>query len=542
MAVTGWCACRNPSPPYSFTASHTILYCSSTTVQRCAQYCDQEITFPSNYVKTGSFKSGSCGGLSLSSCTCQIGVCSGYTQQTNGACVEGFLCDTQSEADSIRCILNGDRWVDVGNGVKECKTGQCDTTFTCISYPYNYCEDVPSSDEITCVNGNCYGLGGSKWVSYYDKNCTNECGATENTRVSGDTVYVPGGSCDDSLQCDPTTHCADFDNGNYYLYQLCLVGREVVGNVDERQTMAQITLSGTGTCKDNGYRSETFPNSGGGNTSNPNHSQTDSISSDCTIYGVGCEQYQDTTDYSNGNNANPSKCWCEPFDGSNVVSYIKCPDGSSRIVYMSCEEWENWFSSSSTTPPPSSGSGGGGASSGSTGSNSSDSNPFRGKYPEYPSDQPTTNKNVQGALSGLSDIVISIRDHLAQLKNYIMSTQSVEFDTVSTRSHGDYSQFDTVQSDLGFTFDSLFNKIDTSRKLIDTSKFVSIGTCPIIKGEFSLCKKFGIFKGNKDVDLEFDLSNFFGFNLCSIIKALVLGFTSVVVFILSFRVISKSGM
>ena len=259
VAVTGWCACRNPSPPYSFTASHTILYCSSTTVQRCAQYCDQEITFPSNYVKTGSFKSGSCGGLSLSSCTCQIGVCSGYTQQTNGACVEGFLCDTQSEADSIRCILNGDRWVDVGNGVKECKTGQCDTTFTCISYPYNYCEDVPSSDEITCVNGNCYGLGGSKWVSYYDKNCTNECGATENTRVSGDTVYVPGGSCDDPLQCDPTTHCADFDNGNYFLYQLCLVGREVVGNVDERQTMAQITLSGTGTCKDNGYRSETFP-------------------------------------------------------------------------------------------------------------------------------------------------------------------------------------------------------------------------------------------------------------------------------------------
>ena len=74
------------------------------------------------------------------------------------------------------------------------------------------------------------------------------------------------------------------------------------------------------------------------------------------------------------------------------------------------------------------------------------------------------------------------------------------------------------------------------------SKFVSTGTCPIIKGEFSLCKKFGLFKGNQDVDMKFDFSNFFGFNLCSIIKAIVLGFTSVVVFILSFRVISKSGM
>ena len=38
------------------------------------------------------------------------------------------------------------------------------------------------------------------------------------------------------------------------------------------------------------------------------------------------------------------------------------------------------------------------------------------------------------------------------------------------------------------------------------------------------------------------MGDFFGFNLCSIIKALVVGFTSVVVFILSFRVISKSGM
>ena len=485
------------------------------------------------------------GGEASSSCpTTRVSVC--------GACRKGgsvcsFSCryecySSQYEADSVNCIKKGDgwKWVNLGNGNGECKENICDTTFTCINYPYNYCEDVPSSDDIICVNGNCYGLGGSKWVSYYDRNCTNECGATQNTRVSGDTVYVPGGSCDDPLQCDPVTHCVDFDNGTYFLFQKCLVGREVVGNVDERQTLAQITLSGIGTCKDNGYRSETYPNSGGG-TSNPTHSQADSISSDCTIYGVGCEQYQDTTNYQDGDNANPKKCWCEPFDGINSVSYIKCPDGSSRVVYMSCEEWHKLFSSSSTSPPTSSSSAVGGASSGIQ-TNSSDSNPFRGKYPEYPSDQPTTNKNVQGALSGISELVISIRDHLAQLKNYIMSTQIFEFDSVESRSHGDYSYLDTVQSDLGFTFDSLFNKIDTSRKIIDTSNFVSTGTCPIIKGEFSLCKKFGIFKGNQDIDMKFDLSNFFGFNLCSIIKALVVGFTSVVVFILSFRVISKSGM
>lgn len=535
-----------------FYLSYSYATCYDRTSVVNSNYPCQDGTVRPNYTATvqlqcnnieNSLASGTWANCPAATSHCVITSCPVCGSQTglSSAYVAYTLCTSQIEIDSLNCVNNGDRWVDVGNGVKECKSGQCDTTFTCISYPYNYCEDVPSSDEITCINGNCYGLGGSKWVSYYDKNCTNECGATQNTRVSGDTVYILGGSCDDPLQCDPTTHCVDFDNGTYFLYQVCLVGREVVGNVDERQTLAQITLSGNGTCKDNGYRSETYPNSGGGNTSNPNHSQADSISSDCTIYGVGCEPYQDTTNYQNGDNANPTKCWCEPFDGINSVSYIKCPDGSTRVVYMSCEEWHNWFSSSSTTPPPSSGSGGGGASSGS-GTYSSDSNPFKGKYPEYPADQPTTNKNVQGALSGIADVIISIRDHLGQLKNYIMSSQTVHFDSVKTHAHGDYSQLDTVQSDLGFTFDSLFNKIDTSRKIIDTSLFVSTGTCPIIKGEYSMCKRFGIFKGNKDVDLEFDLSNFFGFNLCSIIKALVLGFTSVVVFILSFRVISKSGM
>lgn len=522
VSVSGWGACGTPS--WNNVVSGSRCACQNGTPRADTYYLYEEaVSRLTENCFAGEFVCGS-------SSTCSP---------------LGFMktcCSNKSEADSSRCVNNGDRWVDVGNGVKECKSGQCDTTFTCINYPYNYCEDVPSSGEITCVNGKCYGLGGSKWVSYYDRNCTNECGDIQNNRVSGDTVYVPGGSCDDPLQCDPTTHCVDFDNGTYFLYQVCLVGREVVGNVDERQTLAQITLSGNGTCKDNGYRSETFPNSGGGNTSNPNHSQSDSISSDCTIYGVGCEQYQDTTNYQNGDNANPTNCWCEPFDGINSVSYIKCPDGSTRVVYMSCEEWANWFSSSSTTPPLSSGSGGGGASSGSGGTYSSDSNPFKGKYPEYPADQPTTNKNVQGALSGISNVIISIRDHLAQLKNYIMSSQTVQFDSVKNHAHGDYSQLDTVQSDLGFTFDSLFNKIDTSMKIIDTSKFVSTGTCPIIKGEFSLCKKFGLFKGNQNVDMKFDFSNFFGFNLCSIIKAIVLGFTSVVVFILSFRVISKSGM
>ena len=209
---------------------------------------------------------------------------------------------------------------------------------------------------------------------------------------------------------------------------------------------------------------------------------------------------------------------------------------------MSCLEWHGIYSSSSETPPPSSGSVGGGESSSGTIQPSSDSNPFKGQYPEYPSDQPTTNKNVQGVLSGIASLVDAIKTNLVQLKNYVMSTDVFSFDSVQVPSHGEYGSLDSVHQDLGFTFDSLFNKIDTSRKIIDTSQYVGVGTCPVINGQFSLCKKIPFFKNNQNVDMKFDFSNFFGFNLCTIIKSIILGFTSVVVFILSFRVISKSGM
>ena len=35
------------------------------------------------------------------------------------------------------------------------------------------------------------------------------------------------------------------------------------------------------------------------------------------------------------------------------------------------------------------------------------------------------------------------------------------------------------------SFDSLWSVIDTSQKIIDTSRYVGVGTCPIINGKFS---------------------------------------------------------
>lgn len=78
----------------------------------------------------------------------------------------------------------------------------------------------------------------------------------------------------------------------------------------------------------------------------------------CLVYGIGCPE-QDTTNYKDPPNQNPSKCYCEPFDGIGSMSKVTCPDGTVSIYYFSCLEWEYMFSSSSqsssSAAPPSSG-------------------------------------------------------------------------------------------------------------------------------------------------------------------------------------------
>lgn len=458
-------------------------------------------------------------------------------------------CTSRSEADSVRCVNDGGRWeFNQLNGMYECNTNHCDTTMHCITYPFNRCETVESGG-ITCVNGQCSGIPGVKIYSELKSECRNECGDVQTRSITSDTAYVPGGSCEDDVKCGSEIFCGEFDNGTYFLYKKCYIGRETVGNVNEQQVVAQIESAGQGTCLENGYQSTRYPNSGKygeqqGGTSRPSNDGVDSISSDCAIYGYGCADYVDTTDYSNPDNQSPQKkCWCEPFDGSNTVSRIICPDGTSRVVYFSCKDWQKIYSSSSEVSPPlSSSSASGGGSSGQL-QNSSDSNPFQGKYPEYPVDDRNYRKNVQGALSGASNILSEIKSKLIEIKNYLVSdNEEFTVDSIKSIPHRDYSELDSLSISHLISFDTLLSKIDTSRKLIDSSRYVAPGTCPIITANFSTCRKIPFFRDNSDVDLKLDFSNLAGFNLCSMIKALVVGFTSVISFLLSFRVISKSGM
>lgn len=469
----------------------------------------------------------------------------------SGNCRATLRCRNQCDLDSIQCVNAGKSWDYIDGattcGGKGCKT--CDTTMNCISYPFNRCVDVPAASLITCVNGQCSGLPSAMFYSEFRIECRNECGDVETRSVTSDTAYIVGGSCDDDVNCGSEIFCGEFGNGTYFLYKKCFAGRESVGNVTTQRAFAQIEYSGRGRCAENGYTSSKYAhdgqfgfNEGGAGSGSQGSDDEQSVNDDCVLYGIGCENYTDSTDYSNPDNQSPTKnCWCEPFDGANTVSRIVCPDGTSRIVYFSCKDWHDIFSSSSSAPPSSGSAGGGGSSGGST-STSSDSNPFQGKYPTYPTDQPTTNKNVQGALSGMGNLLTDIKNKLIEIKNYLTSNENETyiFDSVSL-SHGDYSSLDSIQYPH-LSFDSLFNIIDTSYKVIDSSKYVGVGTCPIINGRFSACKYIPFFRGNTDLDMKFDFSDFWGFNLCTLIKSLVLGFASIVSSLISIKLFLKSGL
>lgn len=448
-----------------------------------------------------------------------------------------YTCQTQCDLDSLNCVRDGGRWeYDVNSptcGGMYCNTSSCDSTFNCTTYPLFRCLDVPASSQITCINGNCSGLPYSMWWSEARQECTNECGQYKTTVIQGDTAVTFGVACgEEQEKCSSKKYCTEI-GGNYIVYKKCLIGREVIGNVDTRQEIPYIVQSGVGTCSENGYDSEKYTKTSGGQFSGGGGAPP--LSDDCLLYGVGCpETYKDTLDYTKEENRNPTSCYCKPFDGLNSLSQIVCPDGSSTVVYMSCKEWENSLSSSSgaggvssSTPSPN------------TSTSTNNSSDSFGQYPRYPTDQSTTNSNVQGALSGISEYLIQIKDNLLSLKNYFFSDDEYIFvDSVPTYGHGEYVE-DTIKT---VSFDSLLNVIDTNRHIIDTSKkVVSNSVCPIISANFS-CTRFLPFVNNDDVNLRIDLDNLYGFSLCKVFKALVLAFSSIVSFFIGFSIFGKRGL
>lgn len=487
----------------------------------------------------GQFHSSSvCGTAPIGKSVCD-GELYDLTNNSYSATAKMYVCENQNDLDSLNCVKNGHEWdYDINKGGYYCNDGSCDTTMNCISYPMSRCIDVPASSQITCYNGQCSGLPYSMWWSEYVKECQNECGTVQRHVTTGDTAVTFGYSCSDGEEeCFNKVYCTEID-GNYILYKKCLVGREVVGNVDTRQQMPVIEYTASGTCLENGYQSEKYEHSNGGVNSG-NGGPIESQSDDCLVYGVGCsDNYKDTINYNEQNNKNPTNnCYCKPFDSMNSISQIVCPDGSVSIVYMSCNEWENMFRSSSS-------SGGGGVSSStpappSTSASQPNTSDSFGTYPSYPPDQPTTNKNVQGVLAGVSEILINVKNTLLSIKDYLtLDNQSFTLDSIPNYSHGEY-----FTDSSSFAFDTLLKVLDTNRVIIDTSTKVSSGTCPVLTGNFSqACKKFVPFLNKNDLNLRIDLNNISGFSLCSIFKSIVIGFASVVSFFIGFSIFGKTQL
>lgn len=470
--------------------------------------------------------------------------CGGCSQATyfDVAGYSYYYCNTAREADSLSCLQLGKIWdVDPVTGVTSC-VDSVSCSWLVSEIPRLRCIDVPASSQIVCKGSECSGLPYSMWWSELRIDSTStRCGNISHTHTS-DTSYAFGVSCDEEEHCSTEKKCYS-EGGQYYIIEECAIGRPVVGNDGVSQkTVPYIVSQGKGSCSEMGYRNESYSNYGNSGTAGNQQAvqgQPSPMSDDCIVYGVGCPE-KDTTDYNSQNNRNPSKCFCEPFDGNARMSKVTCPDGSVSIYYFSCREWEMFYYSSSsvqnssTSTPPSSV----GGTSSSGGGASSDS---FGQYPQYPEDDRNYRQNVQAALSGESSLLQEIKNILGNIKDYLFTDDVLSFgegDLYETPT--DSSTYDTIYINV---LDSLYSVLDTAKSPIDTSLLNQTGVCPKISMKFGTnCKKIMGIAGNHDADIYLDTADFFGFNLCSIIKAIIVGFGSVVSFIISARMFRQINL
>lgn len=443
-------------------------------------------------------------------------------------------CSNLRDSDSLECVRAGKIWdVDPVSGVTSCVDEQsCNWTVSTI--PRLRCIDVPASGSIVCRNGECSGLPYSMWWSELRiDSMSTRCGQISHVHTS-DTAYTFGSQCDVDERCSDEKKCYS-EGGTFYIVQDCAVGRPVVGNdgVSEK-TVPYIVSTGKGSCSEMGYRNNNYQNSGGGvGNSNAIGGNPPPIDDECLVYGINCPEL-DTTDYQQPPNQNPSKCFCEPYDGLGSMSKVTCPDGTVSIYYFSCLEWQHLFVSSSSNAPQSSASepptsSGGGTSSPSGGSSSD----TFGQYPQYPEQDGAYKKNVQAALSGEATLLNSIKEILGSIKDYLFSTPQIGDDVFSLDVPTDSSTYDTTQINFA---DSLLAVIDTAHSPIDTSLKAQTGVCPIISANFgTACKYIPPLRGNANANMRIDTSNIAGINVCGIIRALIIAFSSVVSFIIGAR-------
>lgn len=505
-----------------------------------------------------------CSGKTESDCLANDGACGPLQWQScgNGYVMPGYLhncrfdrncfcdivtsstaCASTCELDSLRCVQSGKIWAYDGGatcGGMSCQAA-CDTTMQCIEYPFNHCEDVPSSGQIYCDENGCTGLPYSRWWSEYRKECHNECGQYETQSFTGDTLITMNSTCSDSSKCSDETFCVDFPSKNtYLLYTKCIVGLDQVGNGSHNQSYPQIVGGGTGSCASLGMPSNNIadPMNNSSPVTFPNTDNYDVIDDNCLIYGIGCpENFVDTTNYNDLDNRNSDHCVCERLDGMNHISTIICPDGSRTTFFGSCDDWRNARSSSSTNPPESSSSGSenpptssGGAGGGGNSSGISGEYP---DWPEYSKNQRNQNDLLGSMTQTLKQIPVQLLQGMRDFFNgFVYKEGDAEFiyDRVDS-----LVTFDTIIDTAGILH-AVFGRIDSNNHILDTLPHSSFTGCPCIT----------FFRGNTQniitnghigfKEIEWDLGNVHGFNLCRIFSAVVVAFASVVSFFIGFAI------
>lgn len=450
-------------------------------------------------------------------------------------------CKNSCELDSIKCFRDGGTWEYTASatcGGMSCNTHQCDTTFNCIEYPFNHCEDVPNSGQVYCDENGCTGLPYSRWWSEYRRECTNECGEHRIDSFTGDTLITFDTNCSDSSQCSNETKCVDFPSKQtYLLYHVCIVGNEQIGNGANNRSYPSIVGGGSGSCASLGMPSNNIldPMNNTSNTTFPNSNNVDPITDNCLIYGIDCpENFVDSTDYNDSDNRTPEHCVCEPLDGMKHISTIICPDGSRSTFWGSCTDWNtpqsssSVNSSSSTNPPESSSSG--------SENPPTSSGGISGEYPDWN----VISRNQKNA----TDILGSMAQTLKQLPGTLLQGIKEYFNGFAyNESESDYTYeradslvtFDTIVDTAGILH-AVFGRIDSNNTILDTLPHSSFSGCPCIT----------FFRGNSANNfsnghivfkqIQYDLGNIHGFNLCRIFSVVVTALASVVSFFIGFAI------
>ena len=430
-------------------------------------------------------------------------------------CCHELTCSSQAEYDSVYCELYPD--------TDGCST-PCDSTKWECSTSVEHSQTTIASDNIECFGGDCFGGTYCEYVSTSTTTCTNECGQS-TTQTSSVPIRYEGHCNDDNLTDDTectNVRCMSFEQTqSYTLYKLC-ASREIVNG--ERVFFPRMVGGGKGTCKNAGY-----PESNGDSTSFSGNSSNDSLSvpESCFTMGINCPP-PDTTNYNDNANRNADKCKCEKLDGMDYISTIICPDGSATAFYGSCDEWRAASQSSSSTPPEPS-------SSGSENPQSSSGGALVGDWTTYSQGEEikgilgviamNTAKENQQTINNVNSVNIALDDYTASISD--SAAPLVVPDSIYNPEY--------IIDTAGLK-EAIFGRVTEENSILDTLLHPN-----------SKCPCFTFFSGNgssstvsgnhlRFQQIQFDFSDFHGFDVCHIISVIVTALASVVAFFIGFAI------